>query len=288
MSWLAKIRFVTVLALLGILPAYGKISPLKHGNIALRYAVGSYIGIDQNYFEGDLFVPLLSAPRVIAFGEFDGYRFDNGKLGFSVGVGARTKLWNNEIVGVNVYYDSRTSHFNKVFNRVGVGFEWIGCLFDARINGYFPVNNFFHNGHCHVHRYIGPAAIAIQKREFASVEGFDFELGKPFCFCNKDFLTYIAAGTYYYRFRFFENYWGGMARVNIDWRELVGLEMRGSYDKTNKGTFQAIFSISLPFEYFFGSKICCPICRDPMWQPVERNGIIFTKKCCIFNPSWIP
>lgn len=264
-------------------------NPLMKGRVGLKYAAGDFIGNDQNYLEADLFIPISKISTCVTFGELKGYRFENGKYGFSGGIALRTKTWNKHIAGINLFYDSKGASFNRnLYSRLGVGFEWLTRCYDIRLNGYFPLCKYDRHSRKHVYNYFGGAVITCKEREVAALEGFDFELGTPLCFAcapSYGFSTYTGLGTYFYRFQHKDNYWGGMARIKFDWRTVFGLEMKTSYDVENKGTFQAIVSISLPFEWFMCERSPCEK-RSLVWQPVERNGVIFTKKDCCFTSNF--
>ena len=64
---------------------------------------------------------------------------EGGSLGANVGLGGRRYLpdW-NRTVGGYLYYDNRDTG-ETAFNQLSAGFETLGNIWDARINGYFPV-----------------------------------------------------------------------------------------------------------------------------------------------------
>lgn len=252
--------------------------------IEARYSTGRFIGIKQDYGEAGMFAPLYLSDCFFSFLDYRDYRFNNSKWGTSAGIGIRKCLGNDNIAGANIYYDYLEGKFHKSFNRLGLGFEWLGNCWDLRINAYFPLGHQanFSRTH-HYDHYVGNFHATCREKEFAFNRGFDAELGLPF-WCWDNFTAYGAIGPYYYSARNKSHYYGGQARIEIHYASLITLQVRSSYDHVNHSRTQFQIEISLPFEILCGNINCC--FRDLFLQPVRRNGVIFTDHCCNYTWNW--
>lgn len=250
----------------------------------IGYSTGEFIGIDDDYAEVGIFAPLYLTCDTNFFFEGTGYRFNNSRYASSLGFGLRKRFCEGDVGGVNFFWDSYGAKCNKTFDRLGVGLEWLGCLFDARVNGYFSVGDTTRSCHCKVFNdYIGNFRATCKMREFSIANGFDAEIGVPFlCKCN--FTIYGAAGPYFYSGKNQKRFWGGQARLEVDWHQIITLQVRTSYDRIYHSRTQGQIFLSLPFEVFCGN-FCC-LCDDALLRPVYRNDLIFTKECCSFTWNW--
>lgn len=261
--------------------------PLEESRLKVGYAVGKYIGITESYGEAGLFIPLSCPGTWRTFGEIKTYRFDDGKWGLSSGLGLRFVGNEDDIWGLNVYYDQRKRTSTHSFNRVGFGLEFLSSCWDLRLNTYCPI----HPLHSYSHNkkyftYEGTDYLASCRIEGRSeAGGADLEFGMPLFECD-DFKGYAGLGGYYVGWTHQDrNYAGGMARLDLGWTEMFALRLRGSYDQHNKTHLQAIFSLELPFDWM--NCFCeSTYCRDPLLQEVYRNGVIFIDKCCNFEKNW--
>lgn len=232
--------------------------------LEVAYSAGQYIGIDKSYGELDLFLPCMS-DCLLVFADARGYRLAENKWkskwASSGGLGMRT-LTREGIFGINAYVDWRESEFKKNNNRFGIGIEWLGRCIDVRLNGY--ISSKTHKKH---HEQFHCSKL---------LDGGDLELGMPLIFCN-NFLLYTGFGPYFYGRKHGDCYWGMAGRLDFDWKTLVTLELRGSYDHVNDFRGQIRLILSLPFEIFctgFNDYY-----RSLILQPVYRNGLIFFEDC---------
>jgi hypothetical protein len=263
-------------------------SLLENARFEVGYSWGKFIDIRREYAEIGLFLPLmLSNENGLWFGDGRGYRFNDSKWGASGGLGYRTWL-QDSIVGANVYYDWLEGEFSRGFQRIGVGLEWLGSCWDIRVNGYIPIGKNSETGHRRVFDdFIGPFVATCRHKEIAIREGFDAEIGFPLgCWCD-DFTLYAAAGPYYYRRHLrHDNFWGGYARLELGWNSYLFFQVRTSYDRVNHSETQGQVFLRIPFDLLCGSCGCDNPCLRLLSQPVRRNGIIFTKECCVFTKNW--
>jgi len=249
------------------------------------YSTGKFIGIDRDYAEFGVFLPLSTAGEWVPFLDARGYRFEDSQWGSSAGIGLRAPLNDGSIFGVNAYYDYLEGDFNHGFHRGGAGFEWLGSCLDVRMNGYFPFSSRIHHSKPRVCTYPGGYILECRRNEFRVGDGFDAEVGLPLLnFC--DFTIYGAMGPYYYHFPRHQNFWGGQWRLEINWRSYLSVRVNTSYDGRYHSRTQVQALVSVPLTVLFGNSSLTDYCNDLITQPVRRNGIIFTDRCCFCTQNW--
>ena len=248
------------------------------------YVTGDFIGLKEDYLELGAFAPAFSCDDLFTFLDVKGYRFENSKWGASAGVGLRYSCC-DYIVGSNVYYDFLQGYYHN-FNRMGAGFELLGNCWDLRINGYFPVLKTEQHSRTRIFSDFCTNFCSISKKWQRSPRlGFDMELGVPIG-CWNQFSSYVAIGPYYYNWRHKKNYWGGQARLEINWRSFVSLQVQTSYDRVNHSRTEGKFLFFFPLDVLCGDWMCDDPCKVLLYQPVVRNGTIFTDRCCDCCRNW--
>lgn len=258
---------------------------LQETRVEFSYNTGKYISIDKDYFETRLFAPIYLSNYYTTFLDVSSYRFNDGKWAASIGGGIRRSLCEKSVLGINAYYDYRRGESRHNLNQIGIGFEWLNHCWDFRINGYFPVSQKTEKYAFCVFDQLKGGFFATRHKVEYMYSGFDAEIGVPFVsYC--DFSLYGAAGPYYYQRSHQHHFWGGYARLELDWRSILSLQVRVSYDKVYSTNVQGIFQISLPLDCFCSSwenwgKRYCLINQD-----VYRNGIILTDHCCNWTWNW--
>lgn len=268
----------------------GKSAPvslvLDSTRLEVGYVTGNFIGLKQDYLDIGAFAPVAQIDDLFTFVDAKGYRFDNSKWGASAGFGFRTwSFSDNYLIGSNVYYDFLQGHWRD-FNRIGFGLELLGWCWDLRLNGYVPVLDFEHHSKRRVFDdFEGDYCAFCVKREFSPRAAFDLELGIPIgCWCN--FSSYFALGPYYYNWRHYsKSYWGGQARLEFYWKTFLSIQVQTSYDRVNHSQTEGKFMLFLPLDLLCFEDSHDP-CVDLLYQPVQRNGIIFTRRCCDFKWNW--
>lgn len=245
----------------------------------LGYSAGKYAFLDEGYGELGLFLPIEENNRCY-FADLRGYSLSHNKWGSSLGFGFRFKQ-NSRILGTNLYYDNRGCRYGK-FNQIGFGIESLGCYLDFRVNGYLPIGNDTLSSSRYTYDLSNGFLATCYNREF-SLQGFDAEVGGHI-FNKNNLQAYGAIGPYYYHSKDLENLWGGYARFQLSWRSYITTEAILSCDRINNVHFQGKVMISIPFKAVFNS------CNDPwinsLIQPVRRNGIILTNRCCDYTWNW--
>ncbi len=254
----------------------------QHYRTTLRHIESGGIGYEDGYTTLEAF--FASDPSqwtVTPFLDVRGHVFNNGKCAANVGAGLRG-LWKNRAYGINTYYDYRNAgHLHS--NQVGVGLETLGELFDFRINGYLPVGAKISDPyHTAFRKFSGHHMILSQKYQSA-MKGADAEFGFHFG-KSKSFDFYAAAGPYYFIGEKAPVTWGGKARIQGVFKDILTLEISDSYDRTFHNNFQG--QISLTYSFGPKSKIkkqgrTCEVAdtlNDRMLQSVGRQEIIVIDK----------
>ena len=259
------------------------------------YAFGHYIGLDKNYGELGLFIAPHSYAPWVPFADLNGYWLSDNKWAASCGLGMRwlnpcscrglSRAW-----GANLYYDYRHGCRNKGFNRIGIGLESLGPCFDFRINGYIPVEDKQRCFFCFYDQYIGNYFWKQEENQF-SFRGIDAEIGwRMWNRC--DFSLYGAAGPYYYQSKAVKGFAGGFARLSLTWQDYLSFIVRVSYDREFRTKVQGEVLVNLPlYDVFSKTQECsceCSCSNFCSWlvQPVQRNNVIFTKRCRHNEWNW--
>ena len=252
-----------------------------HSRFDIGYSTGQFIGIHQSYAETGLFVPIYLKDASLSLVDFRGYRFNNSKCGLSSGFSFRNKIKNGHIVGANLYYDFLQGRRNKIFNRLGLGLEWLGECLDFRFNGYIPLGLQKHLSKKYIYNYIGDYSAICRENQFSISKGFDAEIGGRF-WSYGNFTAYGAIGPYFYSSKNESSYFGGHARIEVHYNSIISFQIRSSYDSLNQSRIQGQIQISFPF----GTKKLNNFCENLILQPIRRNGVIFTKDYCDYKWNW--
>lgn len=254
---------------------------LKNTRLYAGYATGRFISIDQAYTKMGLFLPISCCNDAAAFVDGRAYCFNDGKWAASGGLGVRKDFCEWGVVGINAYYDYLRGCAKSNYNQVGVGLEWLHECWDARINGYLPVNT--KTQLCKKCNFdqIGNGFSASKRNVEFVYKGLNAELGAPVINHEKGTL-YAAAGPYYYHTTY-HRFWGGYGRVAMYMGSYISAEVRFSYDSVYKWNAQGYAQLSIPLNFFCSSNCCC---SDLLFQPVQRNDLILTDRCCRWKWNW--
>ena len=202
---------------------------------------------------------------------------DNGWLG-GIGLGYRG-LYNQRLLGGYLFLDRDTSAWHDTFYVLNPGIETIGCDWDFRINGYFPVSErhkrtnsfFFHEvqDSCgfNVNNdsvFIGHQQLSHRFHQFQEVgSGADAEIGVHFPRVN-DLALY--GGGYYYHLDETADIKGAEARVVFPVKSAVALTLEASYDNQQRGAVVGGLRVQL------GHLPCKPIQLSTLlYEPIIRN-----------------
>ena len=131
----------------------------------------------------------------------------NGDLTYSIGIGYRKLLSENLLLGANIFGDYQDLHEH---GRVGIGFEAMGQILEARLNGYFGVTS---------KRVVEEDAFSCVYERVA--DGLDFEIGAPLPYLP--WLKLYTSG-FWYDFDKFSDKKGWKTRLEAKLNEAVSLE----------------------------------------------------------------
>lgn len=223
------------------------------------YTGGKGVGYSTGYTSYELFYTPVAKKwdKQQFFTDFRYHCFDRGQQALNAGVGGRYfyQPW-DAVLGANVYYDYYRR--SKAFSQVGVGLEYLGDLFDIRLNGYFPVGGKTRENHealagCDAEVYTGIG-------KFIEEDTFDL---------------YVALGGYFYK-----GMGGGCFRLGVSMDDIVTLEVSATYDNVFKFGCQGTLMLTLPFGYFSSERLDAmkDYARYMTRQRVYRNEIIVKSK----------
>lgn len=255
-----------------------------YARLEFGYHAGRFIGVDDDYAEVGLFVPLLLTNKCILFIDDRGYRFEHSQWGYSLGIGARRFLCDGHIIGANLYFDYFRTQLGNSFNRIGIGLEYLGPCWDFRLNAYLPLEYEIKRFNFRTITNGNGAFLTIFDSEAPRSRGFDAEIGVPlFSYCNNR--LYAATGTYFYDRIGVSDFWGGYARLELDIGYFITLHARTSYDRIYHSRTEVAAVLTIPFDILcnFCNWGCCRNhCLDRLTQPVRRFGQMFTNECIDF------
>lgn len=273
--------------------------------VRLAYRTKDGLGYDNNYATLGLFyTPSALFSNASCFSNFQplvdvrSHYIQSSHYASNVGIGLRTLLTDQAIVGANVFYDYRNSSVS-CYDQVGVGGELLNCFLDVRVNGYFPVSDRTRCSSPSTFLYTGGFFASRRFKEHA-YRNVDLEFGKAFN--GLPFTPYLAVGTYYLDSRRTRN--TGITHntraVGTRWRvmskfwDFLTLEVNGSYDPIFKGRYQfyaavdfALFSLCCnTLKEFFECTPCRTCFEDRMRERIYRNELIILKKKCFWTTNY--
>lgn len=249
--------------------------------LSLGATIGKGYGLDQGHGTFGTFISIPTCgDAVLPFIDVRGHLMKNHLWAVNSGVGIR--LFDSRtggIFGANLYYDYRQTDIHQDFNQIGFGVEFLGQIFDYRLNAYFPIGHVKAHSNSKIYDdYIGNYLVSARKAIYA-LKGFDTEVSwHMFEHCGFNF--YSALGTYYFT-QLSKHTWGVQARLGFNWYEFVSVELKTTYDRMFQTKIQGIFGIILPFDLL--TNFCCnrKKCAVFLSQPVMRKDLIVLKdECC--------
>lgn len=229
---------------------------------------------DFSYTHGDFMAALFGSNNGIAFIDAQGkFGHDNAWFG-SLGLGAREIIDNKSILGVYIFGDRSESGNNNLFWDVSPGIEWMNNVWDAHINGYFPVGDtqrnsgLYYGDQIGISKYVSFSGHAEYDALFRVGEsvgtGVDSEVGYTIPHTNR---LRVFVGGYYFDPRNAEHILGGLAGIQVQMSQHVLVRVDDSYDNDHHNTFMA----SLILRFGGPSKTGTPDIHDRLLDPIPRN-----------------
>ena len=107
-----------------------------------RLTGGARLGDDVQEYYLDALVPFRSCEHQAWFLDLRGMLLEDIEQELNAGlVGRRLVSERKGIVGANLFYDTRWTENDSVFDQVGAGVEWLSPWVDARANYYYPLGD---------------------------------------------------------------------------------------------------------------------------------------------------
>jgi len=186
--------------------------------------IGGGVGSGLAIGRATAFVPFwqdLDSLMFARFGMETGRR--NTDNNFNIGLGYRTKIDNEWILGGFAGFDSSQTDFNHTFNQFSFGLEAMSADWDVRANAYLakktnrPIDNKFELA-------IQDTTIAILQAQEAALSGFDGEVGyRVFNTDTTDFR--IFAGGYSFHHSDADSSSGGVT-FRVPYKDISGPKLR--------------------------------------------------------------
>ena len=194
----------------------------------------------------------------------------SGDLTYSLGVGYRKLLSENLLLGANIFGDYQDLHEH---GRVGIGFEALGQILEARLNGYFGMTT---------KRVVEetPSVTIYEK----VADGLDFEVGAPVPYLP--WLKLYTSG-FWYDFDKFSDKKGWKTRLEAKLNDAVSLEFYTWDDNKGEQEYGGKVQVNLAFDRLRDFKDVFKISDEPFQKqnleekllvPVERNFDIVVEK----------
>ena len=195
-------------------------------------------------------------------------RADN--LTYNLGVGYRKLTLENLLLGVNIFGDYQDLHEH---GRMGIGFEALGQILEARLNGYIGVTT---------KRVIEDTSSSTTYEKVA--DGLDFELGAPIPYLP--WFKFYSSG-FWYDFDKFKDKYGWKNRLEIKPNDAITVEFYTWDDNKGEQEYGGRLRFSLAFDGIADFKEAFKLAEEPFPKkdlskqtliPVERNFDIVVEK----------
>lgn len=188
-------------------------------------------------------------------------------FGSNLGLGARWIVPSlNSVAGLSSWYDLDRTRPDFV-HQVGVSGEWLGDVWQARLNGYFPAGT----NRISTFSGVGPAQTRYDSLDMG---GMDFELGRRLPGWLGDNGVSLYFGGYYYRADASFDTFGAATRLEAIISPNLSIDVKFSNDHLFKNRVGVDITWFLP-----SSK--CKSCTDTycselyrLTEPVERNRTV--------------
>jgi hypothetical protein len=138
---------------------------------------GGAIGSDHSFGDVDMFIPVWQDQTSLLFGDLRGTFATSPTQEGNFGLGYRTQVSPDWILGGYGYFDIQNSRNDNLFYQGSVGAEALSVDWDLRLNGYFPFNSSGQSAGNNGKLEISGTSIGITHDEEKPLFGFDGEVG---------------------------------------------------------------------------------------------------------------
>lgn len=239
---------------------------------------------EQQEYAVGLQIPLLGANSNYAAVDLRGAVLDEEESEWNGGLILRRFVSDSSLVGINAYYDSRSTASDNRFDQAGFGMEVLSRWVDVRANYYHPLTDAVKTSEEEtVDRVRTSSRIVETVSQFRSYEealdGYDAEIGVWIPGLSRVVPTAIFAGYYQFNSDLVDDsiYGGAKARIEMHVSPLLGLF--GEWfeeDALNQSEYIASVRIQLPFDFwrrdaaFMGTGPYAPL-RGRVSDEVQRD-----------------
>ena len=217
-------------------------------------------GHERAILMNEFWVPLAQDRDRVLYGDLRTMGDDQDAREFNVGLGYRVMVdptfLPKGVVGVHGWYDRRFTPRGSRFNQVTAGLEWFGDMYDAKINGYMPLND--QKTHTQANpegtdgRFVGSQIVVNTDQVVVeeALKGFDIELGKRIALLDPyTDSTRFYMGGYHFEGKQSEDVSGWRARVTSDLTPnfQIGARFQSDDVRGSQGFLEATFRF--PFNH---------------------------------------
>lgn len=254
--------------------------------IDLGHIEGKGVGYDTGYTKLSVIMgPEYQVGHHVTLLDLRGVVFDDGKFAANAGfVGRFLSKSFCEVFGWNLFYDFREGNHGN-FSQISGGFEVLNKRWELHANAAVPVGKRKHTKTCVYDNYIGPYREVCKRNEIAEY-AFDGNVG--YYFVNgKNFQLYAAAGPYYLTGPVNTSAVGGKALIRPQFGDIASVELSVSYDRLFETIYQVNVVFTLPLyklsPVLKKKKGPCGMSTRQVYQPIDRDMVLYNKKCCHSN-----
>ncbi len=193
-----------------------------------------------------------------------------GDLTYNIGLGYRKLARDNLLLGANIFGDYQDLHEH---GRLGVGFEALGEILEARFNSYFGITT---------KRVVEDSPSSTTYERVA--DGLDFEVGAPLPYLP--WLKFYASG-FWYDFDKFSDKAGWKTRLEARLNDALLLEFYTWDDNKGEQEYGGRVRCNIAFDKLSDFKEAFALSDEPFpgrdlkeetLKPVERNYEIVVEK----------
>src|SRR5882757_562277 len=164
---------------------------------------GGMVGT-HSFGDVDIFIPVWQDQTSILFGDLRGTFSAQPTEEGNFGLGYRTQVSPEWILGGYGYFDIANSENDNLFYQITLGIELKSVDWDFRLNGYIPINpdggNIKNNSNPSIHISGNTIQMQTESQSEKALYGFDGEVGwrVPLFPADGDFDVRVYAGGYYF------------------------------------------------------------------------------------------
>lgn len=240
----------------------------------LKHVEAGGVGYQDGYTSIEGMLSFFPSPNWIPFIDARRHVLNNGATAFNVGTGLRAMIGSsNVILGVNAYYDERSST-GKSFRQASGGIEVLSPSIDFRANGYFPIDNPKDLRSVNLFGFVGNNLL-LTLRERMALTGTDAEVGS-YLGSISDLSFYLAAGGYFFKRQQCNTKAGFQSRLKMGWNDNFYAQLSVTHDSLYQTNVQGTLGISIPFwkRPTVKFKSYFPSLKAYQSQPVQRQELI--------------